>query len=130
MKNVAILLRAMQLYAHAAHNLTHGKEFFQDHDFLGDLYPVYEADYDNVVERMIGLKGDCDINAITKAACNIATSAKLGESPFAVLLATEKNLCDVIAKEMSASSNGTQNLLQDIADRSEMRQYKLSRRLR
>lgn len=134
MKNVAILLRALQFYAHSAHNLAKGSTFFEDHEFFGELYPAYESDYDSVVERMIGLEGlngDADVCDILKKACEIATekNCQPSETAFATILATEKNLCREIDSAMMGASNGTQNLLQDIADRSEQRQYKLARKL-
>jgi DNA-binding ferritin-like protein len=132
MKQIAITLRGLQLFAHNAHNLAKGKTFLEDHEFLGELYGAYESAYDDVVERMIGLGGDQDLNAITTEACDMATSAKFSDNDqaFNVLLVTEKELCDEIKKEMGKQSTGTQNLLQGIADNSEMRQYKLKRRLK
>jgi len=132
MKQIAVTLRGLQLFAHNAHNLAKGKTFLEDHEFFGELYAAYEAAYDDVVERMIGLGGDQDLNAITAEACDMATSATFSnnEQAFNVLLVTEKELCDQIKKERPKQSDGTQNLLQDIADKSEMRQYKLKRRLK
>jgi DNA-binding ferritin-like protein len=132
MKEIAVTLRGLQLFAHNAHNLAKGKTFLEDHEFFGELYAAYEGAYDDVVERMIGLGGDQDLNAITTEACDMATSANFSdnEQAFNVLLVTEKELCDSIKKERPKQSDGTQNLLQDIADKSEMRQYKLKRRLK
>jgi DNA-binding ferritin-like protein len=132
MHNTAIILRALQLYAHNAHNLAKGKTFLQDHEFLGELYPAYEGEYDSIVERMIGLGEEPDLNDITKQAADAATANEFkdDENAFSVLLVTEKELCSSIKKDMTDASNGTQNLLQTIADNSEMRQYKLKRRLK
>jgi len=132
MHNTAIILRALQLYAHNAHNLAKGKTFLQDHEFLGELYPAYEGEYDSIVERMIGLGEEPDLNDITKQAADAATANEFkdDENAFSVLLVTEKELCSSIEKDMTDASNGTQNLLQTIADNSEMRQYKLKRRLK
>jgi hypothetical protein len=62
----------------------------------------------------------------------MATSAGFtdNEQALNVILVTEKELCDEIKKAMVGASDGTQNLLQGIADQSEMRQYKLKRRLK
>lgn len=133
MDHVAIILRALQLYAHNAHNLAKGKTFLPDHEFLGELYAAYEGEYDSVVERMIGLGEEAvDLNEITKQAATAATANEFSDNDgaFSVLLVTEKELCASIDKEMAGASNGTQNLLQTIADNSEMRQYKLKRRLK
>lgn len=132
MHNTAIILRALQLYAHNAHNLAKGKTFLQDHEFLGELYGAYEGEYDSLVERMIGLGEEPNLNEITKEAADAATANEFkdNDNAFSVLLVTEKELCSSIKKDMTDASNGTQNLLQTIADNSEMRQYKLKRRLK
>ena len=132
MHNTAIILRALQLYAHNAHNLAKGKTFLEDHEFLGELYGAYEGEYDTIVERMIGLGEEPDLNDITKQAADAATANdfKDNDNAFSVLLVTEKELCSSIEKDMTDASNGTQNMLQTIADNSEMRQYKLKRRLK
>ena len=132
MNNIAIILRALQFYAHNAHNLAKGKTFLEDHEFFGELYGAYEGEYDSVVERMIGLGDEPDLNSITKQAAEAATANdfKDNDMAFSVLLVTEKELCDAIAKETPGATDGTQNLLQGIADNSEMRQYKLKRRIK
>lgn len=132
MKNLAVILRASQLYAHMAHNLTTGCSFFSDHEAFGAFYAEYEKDYDDVVERIIGLTGDCDITAITKGACDIVEKTKFKDTmhAYSVLMATEKSLCEVATAENKKATLGTQNLLQGIADRSEMRQYKIGRRIK
>lgn len=132
MKNLAVILRASQLYAHMAHNLTTGCSFFSDHEAFAGFYGEYEKDYDAVVERIIGLTGDCDITAITKSACDIVEKTKFKDTmhAYSVLLATEKSICEVCAAENKKASLGSQNLLQAIADKSEMRQYKIQRRIK
>jgi DNA-binding ferritin-like protein len=129
MKPIATLLRALQLYAHNAHNMASGCNFLQDHEFFGQLYPAYEAEYDSVVERMIGMDMELDLPALNCDACDIVSKAKTGDccTNFKVLLATEKSLCAEIKKTVGSCSTGTQNLLQGIADNSEMRQYKFKR---
>lgn len=132
MDGIAIILRALQLYAHNAHNLAKGKTFLEDHEFFGELYSAYEGEYDSVVERAIGLGEDIDLNAVTKEAANAATGNdfKDNDTAFSVLLVTEKELCDAISKAIPEATDGTQNLLQGIADNSESRQYKIKRRLK
>lgn len=130
MKQVAIALRGLQLYAHSAHNLAKGPNFLEDHEFLGELYGTYEEEYDSIVERMIGEGDKTDIATICSFAC------ELGEKPiastdeaFATILDNEKVVCKEIKKAMKGASDGTQNLLQGIADESLTRQYKIQRRL-
>lgn len=132
MKNLAIVLRASQLYAHQAHNLTTGCTFQQDHATFGDFYGAYEKAYDDVVERIIGLTGDCDITGITKSACDIAEKHKFknAKSAYTVLLATEKSICEVCTSENKKASLGTQNLLQGLAEASEKRMFLIQQRLK
>lgn len=131
MKNLAIILRASQLYAHMAHNLTTGCSFKSDHADFAEFYEAYEHDYDDVVERIIGLTGSCDIVAITKGACDIVEKTKFKDTmhAFSVLLATEKSICEVCTTENKKASLGTQNLLQGIADASEKRMYRIQQRI-
>ncbi|MFY8062356.1 MAG: ferritin-like domain-containing protein [Usitatibacteraceae bacterium] len=130
MNDLAALLRAMQLYAHAAHNLAKGKTFFEDHEAFAAFYGAYAAEYDDVIERIIGIEGDADIAAITKAACDVINeNPESSEKAYSVLLASEKRLCKLVDQHNKSASLGTQNLLQGIADKSEMRQYKIKRRL-
>ena len=58
MKDLVILLRAMQIYGHNTHNLVGRTPFFSDHEFFGSVYSELEGDYDSVVERSIGLYGE------------------------------------------------------------------------
>lgn len=131
MKTVAITLRSMQFFAHAAHQQASGKTFMQDHAFFGSAYAEYEDAYDKVVERMIGLGQEVDPSAITTDASKIA-AAKKADNPdesYQTLLDSEKHLCKLIAVEARKASDGTQNMLQGLADDSEVRQYKMRQRL-
>lgn len=132
MKQIAITLRALQLFAHNAHNMAKGSTFLEDHEFLGDLYEAYEGSYDDVVERMIGEGDETDLNAIAEFAVETCAekSPKNNDEAFATILEYEKELCSNIAKEVRGASDGTQNLLQGIADESLVRQYKIGRRLK
>lgn len=68
MEKIAFVFRYLQLYAHQAHNLVKGQTFFQDHDYLGALYPVYEEAYDSIIERSIGLNKPVNIQKVNQAA--------------------------------------------------------------
>lgn len=132
MQDIAIILRFLQLYAHAAHNLTKGKTFFADHKFLGRLYLDYEEAFDSVIERALGLGESIDIQKVNKMAANGLAPDKEMETEkcFKYILAQEKNLCNHIKKGYASLSVGTQQLLGSIADDSEKRQYKLGQRLK
>lgn len=132
MKDVAILLRYLQLYAHQAHNLISGPTFFQDHEFLGELYPAYEEDYDAVIERSIGLGKPINIQEVNQSAASSLPADK-GMNPkicFSSILSVEENLCRFIEKIVKGYSEGTKQMLGNIADKSEVRQYKLKQRLK
>ena len=144
MERIATLLRHMQLYAHIAHNLTSGNTFFQDHEFLGELYPAYEAAYDSVVERMIGCELSPDLIKINKNAANMLERVSFKEinSALSILLDCERTLCNLIEKEVvpnptshphggeKALSQGSVQMLGDIANASEVRKYKIQQRLK
>lgn len=128
--NLATLLRLMQFYAHLAHNKLGGDTFFQDHAFLGDLYSGYESDYDDVIERMIGLEQECDLIEIHQKAAEALSEPKSYKECFKEILKMEEQLCEAIDKLIKESSEGTKQLIGNIADKSEMRQYKLKQRLK
>jgi DNA-binding ferritin-like protein len=127
--------RIMQLYAHAAHNLTSGPTFFQDHEFFGELYPEYESIYDSLVERSIGLFGAKSVNQVTiaQAAVDFLKKAPLNsaDNMLAQILNLEKHLCSLAATvcESSNATEGVKQLVGGISDDSEVRQYKLKQRL-
>lgn len=128
--NLAALLRYMQFFAHFAHNMCKGETFLVDHPFLAELYSGYEDDYDAVIERMIGLEEPLDLLKIHKAASDGLKVAESFEAAFKEILSCEEELCAALDKLNKGASIGTQNMLADMADRSEMRQYKLKQRLK
>ena len=124
----------MQFYAHMLHNLCKGKTFMQDHAFFGELYPAYEGHYDDVVERMIGLGEEVNIVEINKMAVDEMSSYSeqdIGtESGLKILLEYEDAICKHIEKLCEESSECTGQLIGDIANFSEIRQYKIKQRLK
>ncbi len=127
MKLIAYL-RLMQLYAHIAHNVLGGKTFFQDHEFLAEIYQAYEGHYDAVVERLIGLGKKIDLVKVHTEVCKSLEEPKSYDECFKYLLEAEQELCQMIESEKGLSE-GTRQLLGDIASLSEVRQYKLKQRL-
>lgn len=128
--NLATFLRHMQFYAHIAHNLVGGETFFQDHEFLGELYASYEGDFDAVVERMVGLGERFDLVKIHQDAVKGLDQPGSFNSCFEEILKLEEKLCANIEKLVPDTTQGTANMLQGIADKSEMRQFKLKQRLK
>lgn len=130
MDKLATQLRALQLFAHNAHNVASGPSCLADHSFLGDLYEAYADAYDSVVERAIGLGESFDLAALqANAAKALDGVAKTNEEAFEWLLEQETRLCAMIESLMPECTAGTQNLIAGIADESEVRQYKLKQRL-
>lgn len=133
MHDLAVTLREAQLYAHNAHNVAHGPTFFSDHKFFGKAYAAYEGAYDRVVERMIGLGYQVDLPAMTKSAGKEAGAYSFenmtNEACFRVLLQHEGEIQKLVKKYVPNVDDGTQNLLQGIADESLDRCYLIQRRL-
>lgn len=137
MKELAILFRLLQLYSHNCHNLVARTVFFSDHAFLGELYDGYTDDYDDIIERIIGLYGadNISLNEIQMAAVQrlITFPDKFSENSqcFNKITELEKELCakiEVICKTPGVTQ-GTIQLVGNQADKSESRQYKLRQRL-
>ena len=133
LSKLAADFRFMQFYTHNAHNLIKGSTFFQDHGFLGELYPKYEEIYDGIIERIIGLDEDLDIIKINQIAFETMKEAGISDDPkkiFSDLLQFEKYVCDQIESLVANYSEGTRQMLGTIADESEVRQYKLKQRIK
>jgi DNA-binding ferritin-like protein len=131
MKNLAILLRALQLLAHINHNTVVGPAFFADHAMLSDLYTAYETAYDSIIERMIGT-GSLDpkqLLDIQQSAVDVVKSATLSTDAAAIFKALShgeaelQRYCSTVK-----GSTGTLNLVAQLADDSEVRNYKLKQR--
>ena len=130
MEEVAIILRAMQLFAHAAHNKVSGEAFFADHSFLGGLYPEYEEAYDSVVERIIGTGKDINLSDVLKSATVRVIEPTDSDSIFNALLVSESNLRDAIDTALATATTGTNNILAQLADDSETRCFKIGQRVK
>lgn len=130
MQPLATLFREAQFFAHAAHNLVSGPQFFADHDFLGGLYETYEAAYDTLVERSIGLGKPIDPLSVTLKAAEKADERTVSNKTiFSELLQLEEAIRDEIDSQLSFDvSHGVSNLLEGMADESEARTYKIQQR--
>lgn len=133
MHKLATLFRAAQLMGQRFHNLAKGPSFFSDHAALANFYEAYESAYDDLVERMIGTGQNPDIAKINSDACEMfqqTTVLKTNDEFFSRLLKSEGEFCREIAIGVkSGCSEGTCNLLQDLADQSEKRQYLIKHRV-
>lgn len=131
---LAMLFLAARQLAHNAHHLVTGVAFHEDHEFFGELYGVYLAAYDGLVERMLGLKQKVDLVSIAADAAAKVKALKDGDKDdttffYRRLAATEENLREAIKLVYNDASIGTQNMLAALADESEVRSYKIGRRL-
>lgn len=138
MLELAIKLRASQLYLHHAHLLAKGSLFIQDHAFLGELYNEMEAEFDSVCERMIGLGKEQELALqpmlvkVYECLKSYPSMVKENKDYFIHQLQIEgqiKQLCQAICNSEGVSE-GTKQMVGDIANRSEIRCYKLSRRIK
>ena len=137
MKELAILLRAMNLFAHSAHTLVARTPFHSDHEFFG-VYSELDDDYDAIVGRMIGLFGEepAELGSIVAgAAQKLAGSPSIGVKENSIFyvkqLQFEKELCSLISKVIAAGvSPGTEQTLGTICEKSEIRQYKCQQRIK
>lgn len=138
LKEIAIKLRAMQLFYQTAHNLVKGTVFYQDHEALGEYYSQVSCDYDGIIERAITLEGDeaaslsMQIKEIYKIIKDIpCVGVKENKKHFQKAMELEKDLCSAIEAHIEAGcSAGTEQLIGDIANKSEIRQYLISRRIK
>lgn len=131
-------LRALQLFTHHAHNLCGRVAFFSDHEFFGSSYGELEGDYDSLIERIIGTKGE--VPELELKALLSMVGSKLIDAPsvgqkenkifFQYQLKHEQIICKYIEQlcKTGGLSQGQVQLLGDIAQRSEIRQYKIKQR--
>jgi DNA-binding ferritin-like protein len=138
LKDIAVQLRAMDLYYHTAHNLVKGTVFYQDHESLSDYYEQVGCDYDKVIERAIPIEGDeaAEIKSQLKAVYEKVkglpcVGVKENKVYFVKGMELEKELCSMIQEHLkSECSLGVETLLGDVCSRSEERQYLISRRIK
>ena len=130
LKDLAITFRAAQLYAHAAHNQLTGCSFFADHAFAGEVYGAMEDAYDSVVERAIGTGESLELLKMNCQAADMVLDCSLKDSEhiFGQLLENEISILKAIEKASKGASYGTDNLLAQLADDSEVRTYKIKQR--
>ena len=128
----ALQLLTLRLFAQRAHHDTQGPTFFEYHKTFGEFYEAYDAAYDSVVERAIGLGSKMDLAKLAMDAATKAAFHPNEHSPeklFADLLSGEKNLCGVLVSEMAKATEGTKNLLAQLCDDSEKRQFLIQKRV-
>ena len=133
MEDLAIILRAAQLAAHEKHHTVKGPSFFEDHEFLGNLYGTYEGLYDDTIEKTSEVyDGHFGNEAIRDVLRYLVGSLSIPEDVsrwFDMVLSIEDSIRTEIFSILEAgASNGVQNFLQGIADASEKRTYLVRQR--
>ena len=138
MKELLILLRSMQIFAQSAHHLCKGQSFHEDHSFFGDTYEAVAGDFDDLAERIIGLYGEEHLQLQPLMA---AVVQKLADAPsvgvesnkvyYSYRLKMEENMCKLAEQIIAAGVYpGTEQLIGDMANKAEMRKYKIKQRLK
>lgn len=128
----------MNLFAHSAHNLVARMPFHEDHEFFAGVYEVADSDYDGVAERIIGLYGEAAMNlneimqaVVAKLAPLPSIGVKENKLFYNVQLQLEQELCKLcVAAIASGASEGSKQMLGDICNASEVRQYKIKQRIK
>lgn len=138
MKESIIMLRTLNMLYHHMHNVARGSSFSSDHAMLAQLYAQLELEYDMLIERYIGTGGelsrDMAVEVLTEAASFLAEMPDSMGAPnmsefFSFSLTMEGLLRGQLESAMAGASKGTENLLQDLCDKSEARTYLLKRRI-
>jgi DNA-binding ferritin-like protein len=134
---ISIQLRAMHLYYHMCHNMVKGSLFNQDHSTFASFYDQCDSDYDSAIERAINKEGE-------KSACLAeqmkevfkiikplpCCEVKENKEFYKAGLDLEVKLCKMIDDCIKFGvSSGTEQVIGNIADKSEVRQYLIQRRL-
>jgi DNA-binding ferritin-like protein len=138
MRDILVHLRAMHLFAHNAHNLVARAPFHSDHAFFGETYEALSDAYDSVAERIIGLMGEEALKPQTlllevgeKLKMAPSTGVKENKVFYQFQLMMEQELCKKISMTIAAGvSPGTEQMLGDLCDKSEVRQYKIKQRIK
>lgn len=139
MNELLVHLRAMQLFTHNAHNMCARLAFFQDHEFFGETYKSIENSYDDVIERIIGLTSEDSVLSLQDIISRVDIKLKNAPSKsvkenltfYTFLLEMETQLYVIIEKIITSKPTcGTEQLVGEIANQCEMRQYKIKQRIK
>lgn len=133
-KELLILARALNLVYHQMHNVAKSCSFFADHAELAAMYTALDADYDSLAERRIGLGqglSSSEAADIVREAAEILANLPEGEmvDAFTFAMQLESEYVRELKLAEANMSAGTVNMLQGLADLSEVRQYKIARRV-
>ena len=138
MIQIIAYIRAMQIATQHFHNLCARTPFHSDHEFFSGVYESLQSDYDSVIERHIGIKGEEGLelkSLMTIVMKNLEGVPSVGVKENSVfynhLLKCEQQLCMIISETIKQGvTPGTEQLLGDICNASEVRQYKIKQRIK
>jgi DNA-binding ferritin-like protein len=131
-------LQALYAAHQSAHWRSSGDSFYGDHQMYQRMYEDIREEIDDVVEKMLGTTGDDALVEPTRMLVAATTAMKTlvhaGDAASSLLIAEKtflKQLCSIIEAMDSIGklTDGTDNLLQGIADKHEEHVYLLSRRV-
>lgn len=132
-------LLLMKICYHNAHHLASRIAFFSDHEALGGFYEELDGDYDSLVERTIGLIGSdmANLSLIMSGVmqkipgCPSTKAANNGDHfKYGLQMETELTmLVEAICKSPECKES-TKQLISEIGNKSEMRQYKIKQRIK
>jgi DNA-binding ferritin-like protein len=130
LQTLATLLRALQFFAHNAHNQASGCTFFADHKFLGQLYAGYESAYDSIVELIIGDGKEIDLVFVQRNAVEIMADLPDSDA-FKTLFKAEKQIQSTADKLCNGEiDQGVLQIIGTIAQDSKVRRYKIGQRIK
>ncbi|NDC24782.1 MAG: hypothetical protein EBZ49_11750 [Proteobacteria bacterium] len=138
MKELAVIFKALNLYARAAHHLAARTPFHSDHAFFAEVYGAADDAFDSIIERMIGLMGE---ESVGYPGILMEAASKVQKLPYAgvkenamfyqVILDMEKQICAKASEIIQAGvTPGVEQLVGELCNQSEMRQYKIKQRIK
>ena len=145
MTQYAAMCRAMEFWFHAAHHVTRGTGFFGDHaDLYGTLYEKSHSDFDDAIEKAIGLTNDENIAnplMLASMACKILMNYPTPTGCTALSMAStalevEKDYIELVTEmfhELESTGSlslGLDDMLMASANEHEGHVYKLQQRIK
>jgi len=136
---LAAHLQAMNLSYKNSHHLASRVSFFADHEAFRSFYQEADEDYDDVMERCIGLHGPEGAMLQPQLSLIVARLAQFPSAQaqdnaalfnFALTMETELVAqCEALCKQPD-TREAEKQLFGEIGNKSAKRQYKLKQRLR
>lgn len=135
MIELLILFRTLQFVSHHAHHVAKGCSFISDHEFFSELYTTADANYDAAAERLVGIAGEEKLDTAKIVLGASKKTVPLISNDVDMLLASilklEQMTCKVIESIISnGCTEGCKQLLGEMCNQSEIRQYKLKQRMK